>query len=66
MKKLTFKKIRDMFFEEYPEFKSERKRNKQQNDFSCTCRCMFCDFVDYLAKSGQITESQSDTITLVG
>lgn len=32
MKKLTFKQIRDMFFEEYPEFKSERKRNKQQND----------------------------------
>lgn len=63
---MTFKQVRDLFFDEYPEFKSERKSGKQQNDFSCDCRCMFCDFIDYLAECGQITESQRDRITLVG
>lgn len=64
MKGLTFKQVRDLFFEEYPEFRSERRARKSQNDYSCTCRCMFVDFVDCLLKSGEISEKTADNITL--
>lgn len=64
MKKLTFKQIRDMFFEDYPEFKCERRSRKAQNEYSCECRCMFVDYVDMLHKNRQITDSQAFWITL--
>lgn len=64
MKGLTFKQVRDLFFEEYPEFRSERRARKSQNDYSCNCRCTFVDFVDYLLKSGEISEKTADNITL--
>ena len=64
MKGLTFKQVRDLFFEEYPEFRSERKVRKSQNDYSCDCRCTFVDFVDCLLKSGEISEKTADNITL--
>lgn len=65
-KKMTFKQIRDLFFEMYPEFKEERRYRKPQKDFSTTCRCMFVDFVNSLCKNGQITEKQAFNITLIG
>lgn len=64
MKGLTFKQVRDLFFEEYPEFRSERRVRKSQNDYSCDCRCAFVDFVDCLLKSGEISEKTADNITL--
>lgn len=63
---MTFKQVRNLFFESYPEFKAERKYRKPQNDFSTTCRCYFVDFVDALCKDGQITRKQADNITLIG
>lgn len=65
-KKLTFKQIRDLFFEYFPEFKEERRHGKKQNNFSCDCRCTFVDFIDCLRKNGTITENQADKITLIG
>ena len=61
---MTFKQVRDLFFENFPEFQSERRVRKHQNEYSCDCRCAFCDFVDSLHKYGQITDKQADKITL--
>ena len=63
-KAMTFKQVRDLFFENFPEFQSERRVRKHQNEYSCDCRCAFCDFVDSLHKDGQITDKQADKITL--
>ena len=63
-KAMTFKQVRDLFFENFPEFQSERRVKKHQNDYSCDCRCAFCNFADSLHKDGQITDKQADKITL--
>lgn len=65
MKKLTFKQIRDGFFQTY-NLKREYKngRPKDQNDYCTDTRVFFCDYVDYLLKDGQITCSQADRVTL--
>ena len=64
MKGLNFKQVRDLFFEEFPEYRSERRARKSQNDYSCNCRCAFVDFVDYLRKNGEISDRTADNITL--
>ena len=65
MKKgLTFTAVRNLFFETYPQFQPERRTRNSQNDYSCDCRCCFVDFVDFLMKSGKISEKTADNITL--
>lgn len=64
MRKHTIKQIRNMFFNEYPEFQRERRIGKKQEDYSCTCRCCFVDFVDSIHKRGMITDFQRFWITL--
>lgn len=66
MKTMTFKQVRNLFFEEFPQFRHERRRGKQQNEFSTDCRCYFVDFVDYLHRDGQLTDRQRENITLIG
>lgn len=61
---LTFSEVRNLFFAEFPRYLSERRARKKQNDYSCDCRCSFVDFVDYLQKSGQISERTANNITL--
>ena len=61
---MTFKQVRDLFFETYPQFQSERRVRKSQNNYSTDCRCAFVDFVDYLNKDGQITDNQTFNLTL--
>lgn len=34
MRRYTFKQIRDMFFELYPQYQSERRYRKPQNEYS--------------------------------
>jgi hypothetical protein len=63
-KKMTFKQVRNLFFEEFPEFKSERKSRKPQNEYSTNCRVYWCDFVEMLRRNGNITESQANRIVL--
>lgn len=63
-KKMTFKQIRDLFFEEFPEFQRERKYRKSQNEYSTNCRVYWCDFVEMLRRNGDITESQANRIVL--
>jgi len=61
---MTFKQVRDSFFNDYPEFKSERRVRKHQNDYSCDCRTAFVDYVDMLSKDGKLTDNQTFNITL--
>ena len=63
-KTMTFKQVRDLFFDTYSVFQSERRVIKSQDKYSCDCRCAFCDFVDSLNKDGQITDKQAFKITL--
>ena len=64
MEGLNYKQVRDLFFEEFPEYRSERRARKSQNDYSCDCRCAFIDFIDYLHKSGEISDRTAENITL--
>lgn len=63
---LTFKQVRDMFFDTFSMYQSERKRGKKQSDFTCDCRTAFCDYVDNLHKDGRISDKQAFNITLIG
>jgi hypothetical protein len=53
------KQIRKSFWAAYPELEeTARKRgtlSKGQNSQNCDTRCAFVDFVDSLAKSGEIS-----------
>ena len=62
--KLTFKQVRDLFFEEHPQFKVERRYRKSQNAYRTDCRVYFCDFVEFLRRNGDITDKQAFNITL--
>lgn len=60
----TQKEVRKQFWNEFPQFKSEYRSNKRQNDYSCDIRCAFVDWVDYLMKSGEISEKLAYNVTL--
>lgn len=65
MKKgLTQKAVRQLFWDTYPQFKSEFRTRKRQNDYSCEARCTFVEFTEFLFKDGQITEKQVNNYTL--
>lgn len=53
-----------MFFELHPQYQSERRYRKPQNEYSTNCRCAFVDFVDSIHKNGMITDKQRFWITL--
>lgn len=63
-KKMTFKQVRDLFFEEFPEFQHERRVRKPQSEYTTNCRVYWCDFVEMLRRNGDITESQANRIVL--
>jgi len=62
------KQIRTAFWESFPHFEEQAREagifSKSQNYHCATVRCSFVDFVDYLQKSGQITESLANRATL--
>lgn len=60
----TQKEVRKSFWESFPEFKSEYRVKKRQNDYRTDIRCAFVDFVDDLRRSGEITQKQADNYTL--
>lgn len=64
MKKMTFKQVRDLFFEENPQFAHERRYRKPQNEYSTDCRVYWCDFVEFLRRNGNITAKQAERIVL--
>ncbi len=58
--------VRTAFFELYPRVKytAAYRQNKGHNDYPCTIRCMFCDFVEYMARNGRISDELARTATL--
>lgn len=66
--KTTFKEIRRQFWqmleEVNPKLYKQGKRSKKQNEQPTDIQCMFVDYIDDLARSGEITESQAKRITL--
>lgn len=64
----TQKQVRAAFWNAHPSFDHQARaagiRSKGQNAQCATVRCAFVDFVDYLARSGQISESLADRVTL--
>jgi hypothetical protein len=54
--------------EAHPSFDHQARaagiRSKRQNEHCATVRCSFVDFVDILARNGEISESIANRVTL--
>ena len=64
----TQEQVRRHFWISHPELDGEarfhRRRSKLQNAQNASCRCAFVDYVDYLQKSGEISEALAARVTL--
>jgi hypothetical protein len=62
------KQIREQFWAANPDFEFQAREagifSKSQNHHCATVRCAFVDFVDSLAKSGEISEKLANRVTL--
>lgn len=60
--------IRAAFWESHPEHDARARkrgtRSKSQNHQVCDCRMAFCDFLDSLARNGEISETLAQRATL--
>ncbi len=54
--------VRKAFWEAHPQFL--RQGRLKQNDYPTDTRCAFVDFVDVLARDGQISEKLASKVTL--
>ena len=64
----TQKEIRAAFWDAHPSFDHQARkagiRSKSQNYQCATVRCAFVDFVDALARNGDISQALADRATL--
>lgn len=64
----TQKQVRAAFWAAHPHFDAQARaagiRSKRQNYHNATVRCTFVDFVDALARSGEISEALAQRINL--
>jgi len=60
----TITEIRESFWTLNHDFASHRRSKKRQNDYNATIRTAFCDYLDYLCKSRQISEKLAGRATL--
>lgn len=60
----TIKQVRESFWASFPEFAQEYRKTYRQNQYKTDIRVAFCDYVDYLQKSGEISESLAYRVTL--
>lgn len=61
----TQKALREEFWmTDGAQFSLDYKKSYRQNDYSATVRCVWCDFVDHMQKSGQISEKLANKATL--
>jgi len=60
----TIAEIRAAFWESNPQFAKSYRKTYRQNDYSATIRSAFVDYVDYLARSGEISEKLAFRATL--
>jgi len=64
MKNLTKKQIREMFWNEHPQFKNDFRKTYKQNDYTTDIRVSFTDFTWNLYQNGKITQKQLDNTSL--
>lgn len=57
----TQSEVRAAFFDAYPRLK---RRGATHDDYPTDTRCAFVDFVDYLQRSGEISELLAERVTL--
>ena len=60
----TQKEVRQVFWKAFPEFKSDYRARKRQNEYKCEIRVSFCAFVDFLAREKKISEKLAQRVTL--
>ena len=61
----TQKQVRAAFWNANPGMKERDYRaSYRQNDYSATVRCDWCDFVEHLVRSGEISEALAQRVTL--
>lgn len=64
----TQKQIRAAFWELHPDLEAHARKwgikTAPQNRHNATTRTAFVDFVDYLSRSGQISEALAQRVTL--
>ncbi len=60
----TQTEIRASFWEMHPDFAPVRRTRKRQNDYPALIRCSFVDYVDGLARDGEISEALASRVTL--
>ena len=60
----TIQGIRESFWLSHHQYSNQFRMKKRQNDYCADIRMAFSDYVDYLAKSGEITEKLANRATL--
>lgn len=60
----TQKQIRESFWSGFPEFREFYRKSWRQNRYHAEIRTTFVDYVDSLARDGQISETLADRVTL--
>lgn len=53
-----------MLQETAPDLAKMKRAKKTQNDYPADIRCRFVDFTEQLARSGEITQTMADKVTL--
>lgn len=60
----TISSVRASFWETFPQFKSEYRKKKRQNEYCTDIRCTFVDYVYSLQRIGLISEKLANRVTL--
>ncbi len=60
----TITEVRNSFWDNHPQFRSEYRKTWRQNQYNATIRSCFVDYVDHLQKDGVISESLAYRVTL--
>ena len=60
----TINEVRESFWNAFPEFQSERKTTKRQNQYNATIRSEFVQYVDFLHRDGIISDKLANRVTL--
>lgn len=56
--------VRESFWNVFPQFQSERKATKRQNQYNATIRSAFVQYVDSLQRDGIISDKLANRVTL--
>lgn len=61
---MTQKDLRDAFWQDHPHLLPQYQPKKRQNDYPADTRMAWCDFVEAMARSENITQSLAQRATL--